>query len=150
MKIEQTVWNSISEQVASVSTETGGILGGLNQIITTFHIDSGRYSDKDTYRPDVKNWNQVLWQWQKSGIEFYGIFHSHIAGIIKLSNSDRAYIFQIMQAAPKSVESLYFPIILPKKSIQVYRAMRCEGEIRIVCDEIEIIEGGDSYGNCKI
>ena len=43
-----------------------------------------------------------------------------------------------MWGVPQTIETLYFPIVLPQQEIIVYRADKADEGIRIVCKEIEI------------
>ena len=120
--------------------ETGGILGGKSGIISTYDIDLGldTFDNYDHYHPNVKKLNQVISDWVKQGISFYGLFHSHFPGGEQLSFGDQKYIFQIMMTMPQEVNELFFPIILPN-GMMGYRASRCGSEIHICRDDIKII-----------
>lgn len=141
MKIQRKIFEEIIRTIPLVPPESGGLIGGTHQIITHFIFDSGTTFSNgyDRYVPDVSFLNSVIQQWSEIGINFYGIFHSHFPNGIQLSNGDKKYISHIMNAMPQYINSLYFPIILPRESIVAYRADRCHEDVPIVCEEIEIL-----------
>lgn len=76
--------------------------------------------DEITHNPITEA--SCLVEWSKSGIEFYGLFHTHFYGVSSLSKGDEIYIKKILEAMPKSKKELFFPIIvLPDKKIISYR-----------------------------
>ena len=139
MKILQYTYD-ILRSLPCAPPEIGGILGGKSEIISTFAIDFNlnTFDNYDHYRPNVKRLNQIINDWAKQGISFYGIFHSHFPGGEQLSLGDKNYISQIMLAMPLEVNKLFFPIILPT-GILGYQASRYGSKIRICCDAIKII-----------
>lgn len=141
MKIQKSTLEEIINTIPLVPPESGGLLGGTHQVITHFIFDSGTpLSNKyDCYVPDISFLNSVIRRWSEEGINFYGIFHSHFSNGIHLSNGDKRYITHIISAMPQYISSLYFPIILPRECMVVYRADRCRQEIHIVREEIEIL-----------
>lgn len=124
-----------------VPPETGGIIAGKNHIVTKIHLDNGK-KRKETptmYRPDFSALNQVIASWQREGFEFYGVFHSHSNTDRALSPADRKYIARIMLAMPSPIQTLHFPLVFPNDTILFYRADRCDTEVSITCEEIEIL-----------
>jgi proteasome lid subunit RPN8/RPN11 len=141
MNIRKETLESILSQVPTAPPETGGILGGQNNIISHFVLDRGtqRSNGYDIYAPNTQLFHETIRYWAQESIEFYGIFHSHFSGGITLSSPDLRYITSIMLAMPPHIQSLYFPIVLPQKYFIVYRADRIGGEVSIVRDETNII-----------
>lgn len=141
MKILNHTFNDIVKMVPSLPPESGGIIGGTNQIITHYILDSGTNLSNgyDTYAPSILYFNETIQSWQQKGIDFYGIFHSHFPGGTELSNRDKQYIVQIMKAMPCRINHLYFPIVLPGETIIVYRADNIKNRIHIVGEDIELL-----------
>lgn len=141
MKILEETFNLVLSHVPKVPPETGGALGGRNQIISHCAFDNGSEGSNgyDIYAPNTQLINQTIRQWAEAGIEFYGIFHSHFPDGIMLSNRDKQYITRIMLAMLPQINHLYFPIVLPQKSMIVYRADKQGHEVHIVSDQIEIL-----------
>ncbi len=141
MKIFEKTLNELLSAVPPAPPETGGILGGSDQVVFTFTLDPGgpNSNDYDLYSPNTQLLNQTIKNWANAGIAFYGIFHSHFPGGIALSNGDIRYITQIMHSLPPQVDHLYFPIILPQRQIIVYRADKQAHAVHIVRDQIEIL-----------
>ena len=87
-------------------------------------FDGGKDDDfrRCHYTPNVTMLNSCLVEWSESGIEFYGLFHTHFYGVSSLSKGDEIYIKKILEAMPQSKKELFFPIIvLPDKKIISYR-----------------------------
>ena len=132
----------------SVPPETGGLLGSHHGIIDTICIDrSCAFKEKAVYVPNVQYLNRQLLNWQKCGINFEGIFHSHPTNSPELSQDDKAYIQTIMQAMPLHFNKLYFPVILPGEKITSFWADRRSGNlVSVVRDNIKIIKyGGEDH-----
>lgn len=124
MKMVKSVYKKILENVPTHMPETGGMLGGQDGTVTKVVFDGGKDDDfrRCHYTPNVTMLNSCLVEWSKSGIEFYGLFHTHFYGVSSLSKGDEIYIKKILEAMPKSKKELFFPIIvLPDKKIISYR-----------------------------
>lgn len=118
--------------------ETGGIIGGRGELITDVIFDkSPKLTEQAMYCPDVDYLNDRITWWHTQHIEFRGIFHSHPTNQCNLSGNDREYIIEIMSAMPASIEDLFFPIIIPKRDVLVYRARRRASEIVIQADYLQ-------------
>ena len=90
--------------------ETGGILGGQNEIITVEHFDRGMQTDRMcSYIPNIKELNDVIKQWQMKTISFIGIYHTHFWSVETLSEADKRYIDKILENMPLEFKRLYFP-----------------------------------------
>ena len=136
-------WNIYAQMLASppVPPETGGILGIQGQAVSAIYFDPGKMSEKDgIYRPDTGRLNEVITQWEASGILFAGIFHTHLAQWPGLSLGDREYILRIVRAMPERIDRLYFPIVFPGERVRAYAARRAGGMWSIQDDEILLVK----------
>lgn len=139
MKISKEINNVIHNSFKNCQRECGGIIGGFNDIVTTFEFDNGLYNENSgCYIPNTKLLNQCIEEWYSKNISFYGIIHNHLTQYASLSNDDFKYIKKIMLSMPQSIDKLYFPIVLPKHTINSFKAIRKENEISIVSDDIII------------
>ena len=66
------------------------------------------------------------------------MFHSHPIGQETLSKDDVEYINSIFDSMPDSVTELYFPIVIPKSHIIVYKAIRENHRVCIENDSVII------------
>ena len=139
MIITEHIHKKIANSFNLFPPETGGILGGRNRIITEFESDKGIASENEfCYCPDTVRLNNILAQWNKAGIEFYGIIHSHPNNQYTLSNGDLQYIRIILAHMPKSVQCLYFPLILDCKKIISFKACIINKNLVINHDKVYI------------
>ncbi len=140
MIIHKVILDYIVNNVSKFPPEMGGILGSKNKIICQVELDKGIENNLlCNYTPDVDKLNGVLEKWQQADILFAGIFHTHFHGVRTLSDEDKKYINAILNAMPESLDSLYFPIVLPEtKQMIVYLAKRYEGKIEIIEEMMEI------------
>lgn len=140
MNIFHSTFQQILFTFPNVPPEAGCILGLKNGIISELFFDAGtpRY-DAGIYTPNVHVLNQTIADWTPQGIRFCGFAHSHPTEQKDLSTNDIAYIRIIMNAMPKSVKSLYFPLVFPGKEIISFVATRTDNEIVIMPDNITII-----------
>jgi hypothetical protein len=144
MYITRKAYEEIINTVPDYPPEIGGILGGYDDIICCSAFDHGMWQKnqkKCHYTPDVEYLNSCIADWEASGIDFYGIFHTHFFGIDTLSEGDRQYIEKIMRAMPETREKLYFPVVvLPERKIISYVCRRKHGKTEIAEDSIYLIE----------
>jgi len=91
------------------------------------------------YIPNVVMLNQTIADWTVNGISFCGILHSHLQGIELLSQEDMVYIQNIMEAMPKEIKSLYFPIVVPNEKMIPFVAYKGADGIIIQKEAINII-----------
>ena len=128
LKITRNVLDIIGLSVAELSWETGGILGSRDgTLIDALSMDQPRANAqwRCAYAPNVHFLNGKLGEWQREGIHFKGIFHTHFANVKTLSEGDIKYIHTILSCMPPRIRYLYFPIfILPKYELISYRAER--------------------------
>ena len=94
----EAVIDSIRQGVSNVPPESGGILGGRNDVITNICLDKGILGKHPcSYTPDTRFLNQKIDQWAETGIQFMGMFHVHFGGTESLSEGDKEYIVRIME-----------------------------------------------------
>lgn len=91
------------------------------------------------YEPDIEGINHQIHQWQKNGVRFCGLFHSHIAEEETLSGDDIAYIRRIVQAIPQDYGHLLFPVVIPNKKVLMYYAIEQDTALFTGAEEIEIV-----------
>lgn len=134
-----------------VPPECGGIIGsGHGNVITHVVFDKGCPPDAGImYIPNTQFLNQTIKKWEKRGIKFRGIFHTHAPQWADLSNDDKVYIIDILNALPPSIEFLYFPLVFPDMQIKNYIARKNENAFDIVDDDIEIIRKEEESRNEK-
>lgn len=139
MKIKKGVYEKLLQSCPYAPPEIGGILGGQNNIVTDIVFDDCRViSNKAVYIPNIDFLNLKIEEWHKYEIEFYGIFHTHIEENT-LSKDDESNIEKIMLSMPKSIDKLYFPVVIPKKEIVVYAAETANNKVNIYLDSVDII-----------
>lgn len=137
MKILSNVYFELINN-CSLITESGGIIGITYDTITHYQFDKPDDISEYCYYPNVENLNTIIREWQKENIEFAGIFHSHPTGVTSLSHNDEEYIRDIMNAI--QIFPLYFPVIAPMKSVQLYKAEIDNNGICICNDPITILD----------
>ena len=142
MRIYESVLNTIIASTPLVPPESGGILGGRNNLISCYVMDNRDDVDAGAiYVPDTAVLNRAIREWKQEEIELYGLYHTHFANGLTLSSGDKVYIAKIMDNLPKRIQYLYFPIVLPRERMIAYCAGFEGGKIRITSEEIEIIKG---------
>ena len=147
MRILNSVYKLILDSVPEYMPETGGMLGGQDDTITTVVFDNGKIDDfrRCHYTPDVARLNRCLLDWGKDDIEFFGLFHTHFYGVASLSKGDITYIKEILKAMPQSKNVQYFPIVvLPDKKIISYRYFMDEETLNVVKDPFICVEALES------
>ena len=142
MKLLQNIYLKILNSYPIPPPEQGGIMGVKNSIICEyFHDNSKNTTDRAVYEPDINAINQRIEEWDKNGIQFVGIVHSHLLGQNTLSSGDKEYIKMLFNYLPECIKELYFPIIIPQaKQVISFVAKRSEKDVIIQQDEIHIIQ----------
>ena len=139
MIIQENTHKKIINSFTPFIPEIGGILGGNDRIIYKFELDKGLgYERNFCYYPNPRRLNNILTEWCKNGIEFYGIIHSHPHNQYTLSNGDLRYISTILEYMPKSIPWLYFPLILDSKEIISFKACITSKKLVINRDKVYI------------
>ena len=142
MKISNSTLQYICKNVKNCNYETGGILGSRkNKVITEVFLDkNNEQTRRCSYTPNIVLFNNQIEIWQKQGINFQGLFHTHFANVETLSSSDEVYIKMIMTSMPEMINTLYFPLfVLPEQLLIPYNAIRKNGEVNIIREALEII-----------
>ena len=141
MKILQQVYDAIILQLPEKPPEIGGILGGIDGVVTEYVIDKVALSDDRkccSYEPNINYLNSKIQKWEENEIKFMGIFHTHFGGSSNLSSGDKEYIRNIMNDMPAGVDCLWFPIaVLPERKFISYKVERGV-RIKISKDEIKL------------
>lgn len=144
MKIQSDIVNSINESITGEPPETGGILGSLDgETITHFVMDEiGQLPERMcSYSPNVDFFNNCIEIWAQENIAFKGIVHTHFAGVQTLSEADKKYIYEIMNAMPEEINILYFPVfVLPDRKLICYKAQKHDEKTSISIDELEVVQ----------
>lgn len=141
MFINKKVYEDLLKSCSSIFAESGGLLGGKNNIITCFKFDKG-VGEKSIgeYYPNVNELNNQINLWRKRNICFYGLAHSHFQAETSLSRGDIIYIKRIMLNMQKEIKFLYFPIVFPlEHKIMSFKAIYDNENIVIAEDKIKII-----------
>lgn len=115
MEITRKCYNDLLKSYPECETEIGGIIGGKDGIITHVFFDKqNRENDCYKYIPNVKLLNKVIENWFQSGIDFYGMFHSHPNNENTFSEDDIKYIKSIINSMPDSYLNV-FPLLFENK-----------------------------------
>lgn len=120
--------------------ERGGMLGWKDGGLRYFCPDVQSNTDCNTYAPSVEFMNQKCREWAEEGIEFCGIIHSHIAADCRLSEGDRNYILQILQALGGN--RLFFPVAAVMEEgiiISFYSAWLQTGELAVAEEQLMFV-----------
>lgn len=141
MKLLQNVYLKMLNSYPIPPPEQGGIMGIKNSIVCEYYHDNTKNAtDRAVYVPDIDALNQKIEEWNRNGIQFAGIIHSHLLEQNTLSSGDKEYIKQIFNNLPKDIDELYFPIIIPdSKQVVSFVAKRKDKDVIIQQDEIHII-----------
>lgn len=72
MRILNSVYKLILDSVPEYMPETGGMLGGQDDTITTVVFDNGKIDDfrRCHYTPDVARLNRCLLDWERMALSF--------------------------------------------------------------------------------
>lgn len=140
MKIVKSILDAVIRHCPPVPPETGGMIGGHGDVMTNVVFDPcSQILEQAVYRPDIIFLNEQIVQWSRRRIEFRGMFHSHPNDQYDLSSSDRDYIVQVMHVMPENYGELYFPIVIPQKTMYVYRAKKNGFQVLIQEDALKIL-----------
>lgn len=141
MMIQKHIYWKLLNSVPTAPPEAGGILGSVNGIVCAYQMDIGYFAGRGCfYSPNTSFLNSHIKKWQEQGIQFCGIFHTHFFGVQTLSDGDALYIRAIMQAMPRCIHQLYFPIVvLPEKEIVSYFAIHNGEMVEIRNDVLRIV-----------
>ncbi|MGN1124048.1 MAG: Mov34/MPN/PAD-1 family protein [Eubacterium sp.] len=137
MKLQHNVYYNLIYNCKSTDFETGGILGGNNNIISEYLFDDNEFiTDRYAYIPNRKFLNFHIEKWNYMGIELMGMFHTHISGGTYPSNADLVYFERLIHAAGKP---LVFIIINPNITMSIYKAKLIHNQFSIQLEKVELI-----------
>lgn len=129
MKIEEQVYYEILNSNISLPYESGGLLGGSDNIVSKYCIDVGTAHGETYYCPDVAHLNYVIREWIDDGVTLYGFFHTHPLGNPNMSCGDKEYALSILRAMSPKTKKLLFPVVIPGVDIIFYRGELIDNEI---------------------
>ena len=141
VKIQSEVYNGILNTTPFPSRETGGILGCLNGVVTSYIPDNGMDDGKiGKYVPSIPYLNEQIRLWYDQNIMFCGIYHTHFEGDIKLSGGDILYINNILKRFQPYKDNLLFPLVFPQKEIIFYGAKLQNGIVKIYDEDVILVK----------
>lgn len=106
--IETRAWQQMLGTVAVQEPETGGIIGGRGNVVSRFHFDALASADINSYHPDAASLNEVIQAWQKEGVQFLGVVHSHMRQPRYPSVNDLAYARSVLNLNRNVLKSVVF------------------------------------------
>lgn len=133
----QKVYSNMIKWLQYKPFEVGGLLG-KKQIICECELDINTIRKIGEYYPDQHFYEQTIANWNKKGVEFCGIAHTHINNQGSMSKKDVSYIKAIMNLNRNVYTQLYFPIIISQEVIIFYAFWEKE-QIKIKKIDIEIL-----------
>lgn len=133
MKIKSEIFRQITTQ--NFIKETCGLLGGVNGTVKYHYQSSTHKDERCACYLEGEKIGEIITQWRRNGIDFYGIYHTHPVCDDRLSSQDITYIKAIMASLPEIMKYLYFPVILPNKKMTVYKAVN-NGQIIIIKEPV--------------
>lgn len=141
MKVSYDIYKTLLETPPIVPPECGGILGGKNGEVINIAFDkSAKIYNSAVYNPNIDYLNEIIAYWNNQGIDFLGIFHTHMQNNTTLSNDDISNIRKIMMCMPNVIRVLYFPIVVPRKGVFPYIAKKNKSKIIIQTDELIVLD----------
>ena len=113
-RITTITYHHIVQKLGSSVPEQGGILMGVNGIVTDFIHDEFAETTGSTYSLNVAYLNPIIKELKLKGKQLLGIIHSHPNGYSKLSNPDREYFSSQFKNFP-DLEFMFTPIVFSAK-----------------------------------
>lgn len=138
MKINKKLFNEIINIFEFSPYESGGFLGGCDDTVIKVIYDNEDFRFAE-YKPNNKLLNDILKEWYENDIEFLGIFHTHYPKCTSLSRNDEKFINKFMQEVCDENDIMYFPIVIAKSEMCVYKAELIDGICEIKKDEILLV-----------
>lgn len=138
LKIYRKTYDDFITTVSQLPIESGGIIGAVDNVVCSYFVDNTNYNS-DTYKPNADLLNDKIQQWQKSDIEFFGIFHTHPVSVKELSVPDKQSITLLMNQLTDSSKILFFPLVFQDKTMVVFKAEVANGNVVIKKSKIVII-----------
>ena len=111
MVISKKVYRDIMRTLGSLDAECGGVLAvDKDNVISDYFFDQRAGSGKKCYIPSRSVAEHIRDNWQKSGLDFCGIIHSHpLDTLCKPSNPDVEASLKIMTA--NEMDSILMAIV---------------------------------------
>jgi len=111
LRIHAAVINDILNTIGKQRAETGGPLGGKDDVVSHFHFDRNSRRTAVTYSPNIDEVNRMFKaEWNPGGIRLRGFVHSHPGGMATPSSGDCVYAREILRAIP-DLPFLWLPIV---------------------------------------
>lgn len=131
LRIKRQLWKKIFNFNSNDVYETGGFFGIKGKKICSYEFDSGRDSvSSGEYMPNLNLFYRSLKQWEKEGIEYVGILHTHLNHQGTLSGGDYKYLDELMKLN-KNLQVFFTAILIPNEKIYFYRVIRKKERIVI-------------------
>ena len=146
LKMTLQVLLKVISTIGCQKAETGGILGGKDDVITHYHFDDTSNTTKVTYSPNVDVVNNKLEQWNDLQIRLISFFHSHPGKHNRPSVGDLSYAKVILNGID-DMECLWLPIIntIPDTgafTLTPWAVYRSEEGVELVRGTIEVKHEG--------
>lgn len=137
--IDEEIFRNMLNSPIGFSCETGGYIGVSNNVVVEYWFDEGILGTNSyTYIPDAEKFEKFITMCNEKRIERQGILHTHLNKDATLSNKDRIFIEKILGINPQIVE-MYFPVVIPGKTLRIYKGKKIKGVIKIIENKISII-----------
>lgn len=118
VRITKDVYQEIMDTIGKYAPETGGVLGVKEGTVCQYFFDKKSIGKGETYSPDLDNINMKISEWQKDGIEYVGIIHSHPSNLKILSYADIYYAHKMMDY--NGMSNILFPLVVMDMDVQFY------------------------------
>ena len=125
------IYNSIVSTIGIYNSESGGILGSKEDIITHYVFD--RVCHEQEYIPRVEFLNNEIRSWNEKGVNYIGLIHSHKSRRT-LSYADIEYARNIINLNNIPQIHMFLFVLDTKELIDyiVYENDVCIEEINII------------------
>ena len=153
MKMTIQVLLDIIKTIGLMPAESGGILGGKDDVITHYRFDHTGSTSNVTYSPDVPVVNKQLSQWNDFLIRLIAFVHSHPGKHNKPSAGDLVYAKQILKGID-DLEQLWLPIVntVPDTgsfTLTPWVVCRSGNDVELVRGRIEIESNASNDEACE-
>lgn len=118
IRITKCVYQKIMDTIGKYPHETGGVLGIKDGTVCKYFFDKKSIGKDDTYSPDVDSINNIISEWEREGIEYAGMIHSHPDDMKKLSYADVYYANKLMDC--NNMSDILFPLVVMDAEVQLY------------------------------
>jgi len=151
MKICESAFFSIIDQVGSQKAEMGGALFGSEKdmVIREFVLDTYAQTSRSTYTINTEFLNPIIKEkWEKKRISLIGILHSHPQSFAGLSSPDISYFTDLLTTIKR--EAFYTPIAftIPDGGFKFFPYVFLKGKSKPMSAQLEIVP--DDYQVSKV